>query len=176
MVDLTKAVSGTVSRNPLPDFSNGTNRLDFPASGMTLRDWFAGMALQGIMASGEEWIVEAKEGGWKVEYSCLAYQLADAMMKEQHMDGTASISAERERQKTAEGWTAEHDDTFIDGELVDAAICYARTIARWKAAGDRWPWADEWWKPRSRRENLVRAGALIAAEIDRLDRLKERGK
>jgi len=39
--------------------------------GITLRDWFAGMALQGIMA-----------GGWEVEYSCLAYELADAMMEE----------------------------------------------------------------------------------------------
>ena len=33
-----------------------------------------------------------------------------------------------------------------------------------------WPWAAEWWKPKDCRRNLVRAGALILAEIERLDR------
>ena len=33
-----------------------------------------------------------------------------------------------------------------------------------------WPWTAEWWKPRTKRENLVRAGALILAEVERLDR------
>ncbi|HCE9784511.1 TPA: hypothetical protein NH348_003290 [Pseudomonas aeruginosa] len=33
-----------------------------------------------------------------------------------------------------------------------------------------WPWDEEWWKPKSARENLVRAGALVLAEIERLDR------
>jgi hypothetical protein len=39
----------------------------------------------------------------------------------------------------------------------------------------RWPqgWAG-WWKPKLRRENLVRAGALIIAEIERLDRASRR--
>lgn len=32
-----------------------------------------------------------------------------------------------------------------------------------------WPWATDWWKPSDDPiTNLVRAGALIAAEIDRL--------
>jgi hypothetical protein len=30
--------------------------------------------------------------------------------------------------------------------------------------------ADEWWKPTNRRRDLVKAGALILAEIERLDR------
>ena len=36
-----------------------------------------------------------------------------------------------------------------------------------------WPhtWDASWWKPKDRRRDLVRAGALIIAEIERLDRL-----
>jgi hypothetical protein len=34
-----------------------------------------------------------------------------------------------------------------------------------------WPFDGSWLKPKSAREDLVRAGALIAAEIDRLDRV-----
>jgi hypothetical protein len=37
--------------------------------------------------------------------------------------------------------------------------------------GRYWPWEDKWWKPKDRRRDLVRAGALIVAEIERLDRL-----
>ena len=33
-----------------------------------------------------------------------------------------------------------------------------------------WPWAPSWWKPRDKRSNLIRAGALILADIERLDR------
>jgi hypothetical protein len=35
-----------------------------------------------------------------------------------------------------------------------------------------WPWDQDWWKPSPDPiRNLVKAGALIAAEIDRLQRL-----
>jgi hypothetical protein len=33
-----------------------------------------------------------------------------------------------------------------------------------------WPWSIDWCKPGDRRQNLVKAGALIIAEIERLDR------
>jgi hypothetical protein len=33
-----------------------------------------------------------------------------------------------------------------------------------------WPWAPEWWKPTHGRRDLVKAGALILAELERLDR------
>lgn len=38
------------------------------------------------------------------------------------------------------------------------------------AAMKLWPWDQSWFKPKDRRRDLVRAGALIVAEIDRLDR------
>ena len=91
----------------------------------------------------------------------------------------ADIAAERQRQVEVEGWTTEHDDEHCYGELAKAAACYAAgqivfAVSRddWKEGGYRavWPWDRLWWKPRTPRYDLVRAGALILAEIDRLDR------
>lgn len=101
-------------------------------------------------------------------------------------DGAALIAAERRRQIAGEGWTAEHDAGHGDGELTRAAICYAtpahRRITRGRAAQvsadrgswyedvpDEWPWHPAHWKPSPDRiRELAKAGALIAAEIDRL--------
>lgn len=82
------------------------------------------------------------------------------------------IAAERRRQIEAEGWTPEHDDSHVMGELAMAAACYAAPTMFARADGlpELWPWSREWWKPKDRRRNLVIAAALIAAEIERLDR------
>jgi hypothetical protein len=74
---------------------------------------------------------------------------------------------ERQRQKDVEGWTPEHDDDHANGEMARAAACYA--IGR--RVRTFWPWSEKWWKPKDRRRDLVRAGALIIAEIERFDRL-----
>lgn len=103
------------------------------------------------------------------------------------MTAIDDIAAERRRQIEAEGWTPAHDDTHNDGELAEAAACYAcpnPTMGKWFIQGpdgmmypyDRpipqaWPWHPQWWKPTDRRRDLVKAGALILAEIERLDRL-----
>jgi hypothetical protein len=102
------------------------------------------------------------------------------------MTALEEIAAERRRQIEAEGWTHENDDQQAAGELADAAACYAATKrAFWaeQRAGrghapftvyrDLWPWGDEWWKPTNRRRDLIKAGALIVAEIERLDRAAE---
>ncbi|MEG6417497.1 hypothetical protein QCN17_23095 [Enterobacter asburiae] len=83
------------------------------------------------------------------------------------------VTAERQRQITVEGWTPEHDDEYEHGELADAAGCYALHSEIFDCAGEPprpWPWPDEWWKPTNRRRDLVKAGALILAEIERIDR------
>jgi hypothetical protein len=85
------------------------------------------------------------------------------------------ITAERRRQVEAEGWTPEHDDEHGDGSLAAAAATYAfsaATAERYLAADPIgfWPWAPEWWKPSTPRRDLVKAGALIVAEIERIDR------
>lgn len=91
----------------------------------------------------------------------------------------SDVLAERARQVSAESWTPEHDDTHDSGQLARAATCYAYE-AGWPSAVDLiwgnnrtkhlWPWSKDWWKPKSRRENAVRAAALLVAEIERLDR------
>lgn len=89
--------------------------------------------------------------------------------------GIAAIAAERQRQIEQEGWTPEHDDEHGNWEMAAAAAAYAfsaATYGRYLAADPLgfWPWDVSWWKPKGPREDLVRAGALIAAEIDRMDR------
>jgi hypothetical protein len=93
-------------------------------------------------------------------------------------DGVALIAAERKRQVEAEGRTSAHDDEHDSGELANAAVTYAKQAYIGATAplpaNDRWPWDEEWWKPSSPIRMLVKAGALIAAEIDRRLRKGER--
>lgn len=88
--------------------------------------------------------------------------------------GTELIAAERQRQVAQEGWTLEHDDEHDDGELLQAARCYLSLNPDYPhltGAALDWPWHPDWWKPSPDPiRNLVKAGALIAAEIDRLQR------
>lgn len=89
----------------------------------------------------------------------------------------AAIAVERRRQIETEGWTTAHDDQHTGGELAQAAACYAFEAAAHdderdprNPPGGMWPWAPEWWKPTYRRRDLVKASALLVAEIERLDR------
>lgn len=82
------------------------------------------------------------------------------------------VQAERKRQVEVEGWTPEHDDKHNGGELADAAACYALWAGGINPGNWRefWPWAPEWLRHSEPRRMLVKAGALILAEIERLDR------
>jgi hypothetical protein len=115
-------------------------------------------------------------------------------------DGVALIAAERARQVSAEGWTTEHDDAHRDQSMALAGAIYAWPGQRPLEVKTAWPWARRWFKPtmpeaepsrcgcrsvgecnhwgiptraaiaRARIHDLAKAGALIAAEIDRLHR------
>jgi hypothetical protein len=115
------------------------------------------------------------------------------------LNGVLRIAKERDRQIAKEGWTAEHDDEHEDGELALVAALYATPIKLYHGEfhgpnemrfKDPWPntWAHIWDKrpyyatsgfirenkslPIGRRiRQLEKAGALIAAEIDRLQRV-----
>jgi len=105
------------------------------------------------------------------------------------LEGMRLIRHERLRQVRMEGWSPEHDDGHKQAEMAAAAVCYgALAVAQQtrhlegrpsemyapKTDHVRWPWDDEWWKPSNNAiRNLVKAGALIAAEIDRLVRAKQ---
>ncbi|HEK1483589.1 TPA: hypothetical protein SMR09_006131 [Pseudomonas aeruginosa] len=83
------------------------------------------------------------------------------------------VQAERRRQIEAEGWTPEHDDEHDTGALASAAGCYAMFSLAYPAGDPShfWPWDKSWWKPSpDGRRNMVKAGSLILAEIERLDR------
>ena len=100
------------------------------------------------------------------------------------MNGIELIAQERQRQIEAEGWTPEHDDEHDAGQLAAAARCYTKTaqlqvcrlVSRQLGRPEfTWPWDEEAWKPSPDAiRNLVKAGALIAAEIDRLQRTKHK--
>lgn len=117
--------------------------------------------------------------------------------------GIDMIAAERLRQIEVENFTPRHDDQHTRGELAWAAVCFAAPAQVFALVNscldgryvfaDPWPrqWSEEWDKrprnlagellpaidqePAERIHNLVKAGALIAAEIDRLWRAAAAG-
>lgn len=97
--------------------------------------------------------------------------------------GAELIRIERTRQLEDLGYDAQHDDSHVSGELVTAAICHALAASNDDVAGADWLVRGLWpftndseptpaydWRGRNERlglNNLIAAGALIAAEIDR---------
>ena len=122
---------------------------------------------------------------------------APAVVNQQLTTAASDILAERQRQITAEGWTPDHDAEHDGGELAAAGAAYALHAVdhlhpySQGDGGDEapgcWPWRNEvagrgegpvrtepaWWKPGAPRRNLIKAGALILAEIERLDRSEQ---
>lgn len=95
------------------------------------------------------------------------------------LKGCDLIAQERQRQIEKEGWSTEHDKSHTNNELAWAAACYAAPESIFRILGgygggpfysNPWPWSEEWDKRKQhgRLKQLVIAGALIAAEIDRL--------
>lgn len=94
--------------------------------------------------------------------------------------GTDLITEERQRQIEKEGWSLGHDRAnHKRDELARAGAAYAMPHRfRDLMANGRpklFPFSVRWWKPspkpltrEGRIRELVKAGALIAAEIDRL--------
>lgn len=99
----------------------------------------------------------------------------------------ASVVGERERQRHGEHMSAAHDDAHYPGDLAKASAAYALEAARKLgviedgvyeprergAEPHFWPWESVWWKPKDPRRDLVRAAALLLAEIERIDRRGE---
>lgn len=110
------------------------------------------------------------------------------------------VLAERQRQIQQEGWSVAHDDEHDAGDLCCAGAAYAlnagcvlnpQSQQPLDGAPEFWPWHDTddvsggrgetpvltqvpaWWKPKDPRRDLVRAAALIIAEIERIDRKAE---
>lgn len=87
------------------------------------------------------------------------------------------ILRERLRQQEVEGFDQAHDDAMnARGELRGAALSYVWGALTGVVAHPPawWPWESRWWKPTDVRRCLVKAAALIIAEIERIDRRKAR--
>lgn len=119
--------------------------------------------------------------------------------KVEHSQAVDDVIAERRRQIEVEKWTPDHDDEWnMRRELASAAACYALAasmseygrhlnhedgnrglLRKWTPVEGStllarlWPWDWRWWKPTTRRADLVKAAALAIAEIERLDRAGE---
>lgn len=94
----------------------------------------------------------------------------------------ADVLIERQRQQSVEGWSTDHDDQHNNEEIAAFAALYAAPASDRNAdagygltIGDRL--CPEGWHPKfgDRRRELVKAGALILAEIERLDRASTNG-
>jgi hypothetical protein len=84
-----------------------------------------------------------------------------------------AIKAERRRQIEIENRPPEHDDQYSTAQLRRAGECYFNSAIGKIEPGsppEAWPWDEQWWKPHGPERDLVRAGALFEAEVDRLDR------
>lgn len=111
-----------------------------------------------------------------LEAQAAAQPVPDAVAE---ADAWRDVLGERQRQISVEGWTPEHDDAHDECELAFAAAVYALESAwpsdwqdrqRQAAIRELWPWQQHWHKTTTQRRDLVKAGALILAEIERLDR------
>lgn len=121
---------------------------------------------------------------WQAAYAKGAEAGAKAK-REVQTKAAADVLEERQRQIEKEGWTAQHDDEHYLGDIALAAGSYAVNAgaALHFNGGDTslvsdsppytWPWDSDWWKPSNSRRDLVKAGALILAEIERLDRVAD---
>lgn len=138
------------------------------------------VALKGLTLS-KEWKTGRFIQPWKLtaERVAVLWTQPDCRTAAEQPDTKAArdLLAERRRQVDAEGWAPAHDDEHSDGQMARAASCYA--LAGSCEPPDEmagifvdlaWPWTPQWWKPTTSRRNLVKAGALILAEIERLDR------
>lgn len=117
-------------------------------------------------------------------YDCIDRSKPQAVPANRPTGGIALIANERHRQIEKEGYTPEHDDSHDKGELIKACDAYLN-IALYQIANNglisagcryvsrqRWPWSEDSFEPSDDTiENLTKAAALIAAEIDRLQRL-----
>lgn len=109
------------------------------------------------------------------EGGCTWPEESTEIHEQSYRHGVSLIASERDRQIRSEGWDAAHDDAHDDDTLLAAALCYATEALAESSEcipPSEWPFDAEWWKPGTRARMLVKAGALIAAQLDYDERAK----
>lgn len=129
-----------------------------------------------MMLAGE--LEPLKERTWSIELELARIALASIEAEPVAFNpAILDVASERRRQRSIEGWTSEHDDAYQNSELAEAAACYAiNAHNQGFSTPEHWPWDPEWWKQSGARRDLVKAGALILAEIERIDRAAGKGE
>ena len=85
------------------------------------------------------------------------------------------IQGEREKQIARHGYSKKHDKIWVDGELAQAAAVYAMPAQKRRVAD--WPFGMTFYRPElSRVDELIKAAALIVAEIERVTTYEEEGE
>lgn len=144
----------------------------------------AGIALYGygqVRRTAEQHARELRDTLAEITRAPVAAPTGDALG-----EAARDVLAERKRQVDQEGYSPEHDDEHADDHyLVRAAACYALAgagggsgpfwITHLQTPQQVWPYRWEW-KPSDNRRNLVKAAALLLAEIERIDRASLTGK
>ena len=122
-------------------------------------------------------VMEIIAGVWDhgTQIDDAADEVIDLLLSNVPASGDAQTAAardvldERQRQIIGEGFSTARDDGYTNLELADAAAQYALQAGGWPSL-NVWPWKPDTFKEGAPREMLVKAGALILAEIERLDR------
>ena len=91
------------------------------------------------------------------------------------MSAVEDVIAERARQVMEKGWSPEHDDQHVKGELARAGAAYAldagaARVVHLDLVRSIWPFDWSAFKPNEERRALVKGCALLLAEIERIDR------
>ncbi|HBO1147430.1 hypothetical protein AN280_05930 [Pseudomonas aeruginosa] len=118
---------------------------------------------------------------WREQFDCMQLQRdhhrerADAAPGKEVPQAWLDVQAERRRQVEVEGYHGFRDSHYINYELSKAACAYIEVSWHALSGGlpckkpESWPWMTGF-KWADGRTMLVKAGALILAEIERLDR------
>jgi len=107
------------------------------------------------------------------------------LIMEKYNEAINLIAEERQRQVEVEGFSIEQDDSYRPCELTDAAAAYlllstearlfdfgGNLVTKYEIPDEIWPWASKSFKPTpgNRLRELVKAGALIVAAIEKEQR------
>lgn len=155
-------------------FPNGCTKDDFYAAGLKPAGIDRLLKLRQIIGVQ---IREPDRGPRAYHWLWKINRKPDRRQGDSEMTGAQLIAQERQRQIEEEGFCKDHDCDHEPEHLALAGRAYAYLASfgnidpattEITAKDCDWPWHETWFKPKGQLSNMVRAGALIAAAIDRL--------
>lgn len=171
-VDVNGDVLGADGR-PLPPVFSGDSGEAMVLQALALACMPAAATAEGAGArqEGDSWALDADEKVVQRPESnvpLLAFLTANSQ-------AVADVLTERARQIKEKGYSAESDAQYQNGELAQAAACYALYASGRQAPRSvfAWPFQTEAFRPHDKRRALVKGAALMLAALDALDAAAE---